>query len=261
MSFLAIVKEVARRGLSSAQRGPELPVQDTGLPYGGRIGSLAQIGEATILVAVTLGSIIDSPKTGEVTIKAISRIRLQGWPEHLALYRYYLATGDGGEKERYIQVMTDHGEPKEVIYFASIYRLFPDSSDTIRFYTGEDEAERIGQREWVFARSDLLTFLNQEQLQALGDKPELVYARAIGDDDYHPPIQGVENRIDDAVGDKGVRQKIWCTPHTRTLDGNIQEHLYVSLEAMDSHDGKAERDVHVDFMVGIPISTNDFRIV
>lgn len=263
MSLWQTATRVAQKALGSVHTAlePKLPHQDTGLPYGGRIGALAEIGESAILVATTLGSIIESPETGEVVVKAISRVRMEGWPSHLALYRYYLTTGDSGEKERYIQVLVEDGEPKEAVYFSSIHRLFPDTPETIQFYTGEDSGDRVGGREWVFGIGDLKGILSQDQLQVLGDKNELVYSRAIGEGDYYPPLKGIENRIDDGVGNKGIHQKVWCMPYVRQLDGNIQEHLFVSFEVMDSHDGKKERDVHVDFMVGISISTNDFRII
>lgn len=263
MSFFAIVKKAAAASLEKVHGAADYkpPTQDMGLPYGGHIGALAEVSDVAFLVANALGSIIDPPGTGEVVISSISRVRMNGWPNDTVIHRYYLATGDSGEKERYIQVVSVDGKAKEAIYFASIFRLYPDSQDVVRFYNGEDETDRIGGGEWFFPRSDLESWLNKQQIQALGDKPELVYQRAVGDGEYHPPLQGVENRIDDAVGNTGLRQKLWCMPYVRNLDGNIQEHLFISLEVVEAHDGKKEREVHVDFMVGISIATTDFRII
>ena len=263
MGFFAIAKKAASMSLEGVRGATEFrpPTQDVGLPYGGHIGALAQVNDAAFLVANMLGSIVEPPGTGEVVVKAISRVRMDGWPNDTQLHRYYLTTGDDGmEKERYIQVVSNSGVPREAMYFSSLFRLYPDSPDVIRFYNGEDEKDRIGGQEWFFARSDLEKWLNKSQLQTLGTMEELVYQRAVGDGVYHPPLTGVENRIDDAVGNTGLRQRLWCMPHVRALD-TIQEHLVISLEIMDTHDGKREKEVHVDFMVGISIATTDFRII
>lgn len=263
MSFLKILEEVIKGKMQAGQAAlaPKLPTQDIGLPYGARIGGFAKIDDVAIFTASTLGSIIDSPKTQQVKICAISRVRITGWPNNLALHRFYLETGDNGDKERYIQVVSEGGVPKETIFFSSMLRLYPNSPGVIRFYTGEDEADRIGHRQWVFGRADLEAHLGKEQFARIGNKNELVYDRAIGDGDYHLPIQGVENRIDDAVGDTGMRQNLWCMPHVRTLEAGLQEHLFISLEEMSTRNGNRVRDVHVDFMIGIPLSINDFRIL
>lgn len=241
---------------------PKPATQDQSLPLGGRIGGYIQVNDSAILVASTLGSIVVPPETGEVRIIAISRIRLEGWPEKLGLYRYYVATGDGGDKERYIQVMTENGVFKEAVYFTSLTRLYPQNPEMIKYYSGELGDDGIGAGEWVFNRDDLKGLLTEEQFKSLSiEINEIAWQRAIGDGNHVSPVKGVENRIDDAVGDMGIHQQVWCMPHTRALQGGLVEHLFISLEVMDSHDGKREQDVHVDFMVGVPLSADDFRII
>ena len=241
---------------------PKHLTQDSGLPLGGRIGGYMKIGNAAFLTASLFGSFITKPETGEVKIEAISRVRLDGWPGNVAVHRYYLAKGDDSGKERYIQVLSRNGQPEEVIYFTSLVRLYPDDSNTIKYYSGELGSDGIGGTEWVFSRDDLQGILSGEQFQSLpADQQEIVWQRAVGEGEHFLPIHGVENRIDDSVGDKGIHQQVWCMPHIRQLSEGVFEHLFVSLEVMDSHDGKREQEVHVDFMVGVPLSMSDIQIV
>jgi hypothetical protein len=207
------------------------------------------------------GSIILPPKTGEVTIRAISRLRFDGWSETTGVYRFYLAKGDqSDEQERYLQIMTENGTPKEVLYFSSLCRLIPEDKSMIEYYQGIGD-DRIGGRLWEFGKEDLKNLLNQKQLKTLGDAPGLVYDREIGTGEFLPPLHGYENRIDDPFGDKGIRQEIWAMPYVRTLQEGVDEKLFISLENVKKHDGKVEGDVHVDFMIGISIPVNDFRII
>lgn len=264
MSFWKIAVQAASDAGKKVEEAlqPKRPTQDLRLPLGGRIGGFIKVNEASLLSASVFGSFITPPETGEVKISAISRVRLDGWPDSLAMHRYYLATGDGGEKERYIQVMTSSGELKEAVYFTSLVRLYPSDPEMLKYYSGELGDDGIGGREWVFAREDLEGILSASQFKSLpASTAEVSWQRAIGEGDHFSPIHGTETRIDDAVGDGGVHQEIWCMPHTRVLEGSFIEHLFVSLEVMNSHDGKREQEVHVDFMVGIPLSVGDFQII
>jgi hypothetical protein len=242
---------------------PKVPTQDTNLPLGGRIGGYMKVNGSSIFTAETLGSFVAAPSIGEVKIAAISRVRLQGWPEELGLFRYYLATGDGTDKERYIQVMTRKGKAEEVVYFTSFAKLYPDTAETLKYYSGElGNDEGLGGREWAFTRDDLKGLLSESQFASIPQgQTEVVWQRAIGDAEYVRPVHGFENRIDDAVGDKGLRQEVFCMPYQRVLEGGLVEHLFIELEVVKSHDGKKEDDVHVDFMVGIPLSISDFQII
>lgn len=242
---------------------PKRSTQDSGLPLGGRIGGYAKVDEAAIFTATVLGSFVIAPSIGEAKITAISRVRLDGWPDEMGMFRYYLAKGDDGDKERFIQVVTRNGVVSEVVYFTSLTRLYPDSVDGLRYYSGELGDEGIGGTEWVFTRDDLKGLLTDAQFNDLpADKAEIAWNRAVGSGDHVLPVRGMENRIDDAVGDMGLRQELYIMPHERVLEGGLVEHLLVSLEVVKSHNGEPEKDVHVDFMIGIPLAVSaGFQII
>lgn len=242
---------------------PKRSTQDSDLPLGGRIGGYAKVDEAAILTATMLGSFVVAPSIGEAKITAISRVRLGGWPDEMGMFRYYLAKGDDGEKERFIQVVTQKGVVSEVVYFTSLTRLYPDSVNGLKYYSGELGNEGIGGAEWVFTRDDLKGLLTDTQFNSLpADKADVSWNRAVGSGDHVLPVHGTENRIDDAVGDMGLRQELRIMPHERVLEGGLVEHLLVSLEVMKSHNGEQEKDVHVDFMIGIPLAVSGgFQII
>jgi hypothetical protein len=84
----------------------------------------------------------------------------------------------------------------------------------------------------------------------------------LGGGDHVLPIHGVENRIDDAVGDTGLSQELRCMPYERILEGDLVEHLLISLEVVKSDGNENQKDVHVDFMIGIPLAVSGgFQII
>jgi len=264
MSFwkLAIRAAADEKAKLAATLAPKRAVQDTSLPLGGHIGGYVKVDKAALFAASMLGSFVVPPETGECVIAAISRVRLDDWPESLGVYRYYLATGDDGGKERYVQAMVRDGKLVEAVYYTSLTRLITGDPEVQKYYSGELDKEGIGDREWVFPRSDLEGMLTAEQFATLGKDVEgITWQRAIGDGDFHLPLHGVETRIDDSVGIRGISQEVWCMPHVRPLEGGLVEHLFISLEVVKSHDGKQEDDVHVDFMVGMPLALTDFQII
>lgn len=239
--------------------------QDTDLPLGARIGGLVQVDAGQFLIARTLGSIVAEPNLGEAKIVAISRIRPHGWPDDMIIYRYYLATGDRDETERYLQVTVEGGAVKEVTYWNTLERKR--SGDPIgdnpwfQAYDGS-LGMGLGENRYSYPSAELEILLTPKQFAAIGISPEIIWDRAMGTpDSYMSPIRVREDRIDDAIGETGMSQRVHFMDYVRSLEGGLTEHLWISLEVVLADDGQTAQDVHVDFMIGIPVPITAIRIV
>ena len=254
-SFWTTVKAVVAKKLNNDSSA--VPREDENLPFGVRVGSLITLNAGPFLRAH--GSLVAQPPALS-TVVAISRIRmrLDG-----ALYRLYVSKGDNvADKEAYIQVYVDaQGQPQEMHYFDRILRIFPDTPETIAAFTGENE-EGLGRMDFSLFREQMedLGYAEAALNDAFGENDELVYTRlSQSDRAYVAPFEATENRIDDSHGKQGLRQKVLFMPFGREL-GNTSEQLVIATEIVHDQNGVSVDDVHVDFMVGLPLGTNDIRI-
>ncbi len=246
------------RAMMSGKVNADPVRKDDGCPLGARVGAYITIDASVFVTAQALGSLVVPPDPGDVTIRAISRVRFDGG--NTSLYRYYLSTGDGGENERYVQIFGGDDGVAEIVYCTSLTRLYPSDPKVLKYYSGELGTEGVGGMLWTFSREDMEQFLSSEQLRILSDARDVVWQRAVGKGDHQSPLHGLEKRIDDSQGINGSCQEIWYVPYTRDVNG-YTEHLFISLEVMQSRNGESVRDVHVDFMVGMPLNESMLRII
>lgn len=238
-------------------RGEAPKTADAGVPMGARVGSLLTFKVAPFLRASD--SLVPALKAGETQqqIVSISRLRV---PMKGAVHRFYVMRGDDGVgDERFLQVFTDAaGEVKELVYFDRLLRLIPQSRDEQDAYMGANQ-QGLGCASFSLYRSqfDGLDIDEAQLARAFGDADTLVYERCVGDAsvEFMEPFRGVENRIDDSVGERGLRQQVVFMPYRRQLAGGGEEQLLVSTEVIQDQDGDAgRRELHVDFMVGLVLT-------
>lgn len=247
------------RAVLAKKAGVEAPKQeDNGLPFNARIGSLMTLNTSPFVRA--MGTLLRSPGTVH-TVAAISRmhIGLEG-----DVYRYYMEKGDSAtDRESYIQIYVDSKKTvQEIMYFDRLLRMFPEDQDTLAAFTGKVEAG-LGQQEFSLWKAQLADVGYDEALLngAFGDNESIAYTRMTpSQSEYIAPFEGRENRIDDSEGQNGLRQKIIFMPYERTLALGTKEQLFISTEIVQEQNGKQEESVHVDFMIGLPLSEMDVKV-
>lgn len=241
-------------------RGPELR-PDAGLPFGARIGSLLDIRKAAFIRAQSGGSLIVPPAADEVSIQAISRVKLDGLPGKL--YRYYLAKGDDGNGEKFLQVYTSaDGEVAELLYCSTLTRFVPETEEDQALFTGRD-GRGLGEQTFTLAREQLEELDIDPMLleRALASADVIEYRRDVPGPEFVAPFKGVETRLDDTGGTQGLTQRVYYMAYARDLAVGIEQ-LLISTEIVDSQDGDASRRaIHVDFMVGIPLEPDRIQIL
>jgi hypothetical protein len=227
---------------------------DEHLPLGARIGSLVQMQMSPVIRAQTGGSLIAMPEAGDTRVLAVSQIRLE---PATALFRLYLATGDAKADEKFLQVFSnDDGSVAEILYCTQLARVIPETADDQDAYTGA-AGYGLGDASYTLWRDQLADMLGAADLaNAFGDDDHIAYARDAGARDaaFMQPFTGMEIRIDDAQGMKGLRQQLYFMPYVRELNGGGREYLLITTEIIESVDGDpSKRGIHVDFVIGIPI--------
>lgn len=242
----------SKRGLAGAA---DVPRVDDGLPLGARIGSVVRIQQAPLLRASADGSLIALPEEGDVRIVAVSQIRLSMGG---SLYRYYLATGDRDEQEKFLQVYQNaQGVVTDILFCTQLTRLIPETAEDQDAYMGAAGAG-LGDRSYTLSRNQLAASgLDDADLQLVfGAQDGLDYWRDAGDPDiaFVPPYTGSEIRLDDAQGQHGLRQEIYFMPYQRRLRGGGSEFLLITTAILTSVNGdRSRRGIHVDFVIGIPL--------
>ena len=233
--------------------------QDVDLPLGARIGGVLQLQKAPFIRAISNGSFIEMPTDVHSVIKAISRVNLNLTG---SLYRYYLATGDENEKEVFLQVyVNEQGYVTEAIYCTQLTRLIPETEEDQKIYMGLSGCG-LGDKSYSLWRDQLeeLGFGEADLHAAFGEYLEIEYHRDSGDPelDFVKPFVGSETRLDDAKGERGLKQDVYFMPYRREISdwdikGNV-EYLLITTELVQSKNGDtSKREIHVDFMVGIPV--------
>lgn len=248
--------KIAEKRRDGADSAPELPRQDSGLPLGARIGGIIEVEKTPFIIAKASGSLAHPPSASERFVAAVSRLKLTGLPGKA--YRYYLATGDEGAGETFLQVyLAEDGKIREILYCTHLHRLVPTPEER-EFFTAE-KGVGLGMQYFSLSADQLKGAGVDENLVALaaGEAGVVNYRRDIDPDaEFVAPLRGSESRIDDAQGEHGLKQEVFYLPYCRPLgDGGQTEFLLISTEIVESHDGDpAKREIHVDFMVGIPLS-------
>jgi len=228
--------------------------QDTNLPLGARIGGFIRLQKSPFIRAVSEGSLIDMPTDARSVIKAISRVKLN---LSGSLYRYYLQTGDINEKEIFLQVYVNQlGEVEEAIYCTQLTRIIPETDEDQQIFMGL-AGYGLGDKQYSLWRFQLeeLGFVESDLRTIFGDDETIDYARDAGapEQEFLEPFTGSETRLDDALGQLGLKQKIYFMPYKRKVKSNT-EYLFITTEILESKDGDAnKRNIHVDFMVGVPV--------
>lgn len=250
-------KDVLRYGESAMEkhgiRDREVRVDD-GVPLGARVGSLITMQQTPFIRAVTEGSLVAMPTDADRLIKAISHVKLDLSGK---LYRFYVSTGDDDDNERYLQVLAGaDGKVREIMYCTRLVRIVPETSEEQDIYTGRG-GKGLGESEFSIWREQLsgLGYSDNDLSSMFKDADRFVYQRDAGhqDDSFVAPFAGTEVRVDDARGVRGLEQEVYFMPYVRAL-GAGKEYLMIETEIVESQDGDtSRRDIHVDFMIGIPV--------
>lgn len=233
--------------------------QDEDLPLGARIGGFLRLQKSPFIRAISEGSLIDMPTDAQSVIKAISRVKLN---MSGSLYRYYLQTGDlhtgnANEKEIFLQVYVNAlGQVSEAIYCTQLTRLIPETEEDQQIFMGL-AGYGLGDKCYSLWRFQLeeLGYVASDLQVIFGDDETIDYYRDAGDidQDFLVPFTGSEVRLDDALGQQGLQQEIYFMPYKREVKGHT-EYLFITTELIKSKNGdSSQREIHVDFMVGIPV--------
>lgn len=236
-------------------RRDDAPVRvDEGLPLGARIGGILEVQLSPFVRANTGGGLVAIPEQTSELIKAISRVRISVAG---SLHRFYTSAGDADdEREVFLQVYTDpKGDVSEYMHCTRLLRFIPETVDDQNAYTGEGG---VGLGEPTFSLwKEQLAGMGVDPIlleSAFGAKESLEYQRdAGGAEAFVKPFEGVETRIDDALGENGLKQKVFYMPYVRNLPGGGQEFLVITTEIVEEQNGLGRREIHVDFAIGLPI--------
>lgn len=234
---------------------------DLDLPLGARIGSVVTLQQSPLLRAAADGALITPPEARETRIVAVSQLRLR---QSGGLYRYYLSTGDADGNEKFLQVYQDpQGQVAEVLYCTQLARVIPQTAEDQDAFMGSKGAG-LGDRSYTLWRSQMGGLRDEADLDhVFGHDHGLDFWRDAGDPhtDFIPPFEGSEVRLDDALGQRGLRQSLYYMPYVRALRGGGQEYLLITTEIVHSVNGDAsKRGIHVDFVVGIPLELERIAI-
>lgn len=228
--------------------------QDEDLPLGARIGGFIRLQKSPFIRAISEGSLIDMPTDAQSVIKAISRVKLN---LSGSVYRYYLQTGDADEKEIFLQVYVDEwGQVSEAIFCTQLTRLIPETDEDQKIFMGL-AGYGLGDKRYSLWRFQLeeLGYAESDLQVIFGSDETIDYDRDAGevDQDFIVPFTGSEVRLDDAKGKQGLQQEIYFMPYKREVKGQT-EYLFITTELVKSKNGDtSQREIHVDFMVGLPV--------
>lgn len=236
---------------------------DTNLPLGLRIGSVVTINPNYFIRASLQDSFVGfAGEAGLPVVKpvtGISTVKFDGLKDKI--YRFYFSDGEDGAPESFLQLFG-----AEIFYCTAIARFIP-SPDEVLAFTGRGQGEGLGSPVFTIYKDQVEDLIPEEALAALFKNADYIeYQREGGEpDEYVPPYQGREVRMDDEFGSTGIRQEIHYMPYARSLaDGH--EFLMISTEVvvdaeMESSGGQKYESVHVDIMVGMPITTADLQVL
>lgn len=235
--------------------------EDEDLPLGARIGGLIRLQKTPFIRAISEGALIDMPTDAQSIIKSISRVKLN---LSGSLYRYYLQTGDAEGKEIFLQVyVNQQGEVAEAIYCTQLTRLIPETDEDQKIFMGL-AGYGLGDKRYSLWRFQLeeLGFAASDLNVIFGGEETIDFSRDAGDpsEDFIAPFVGTEIRLDDSLGRMGLQQEMYFMPYKRDVRGQV-EYLLITTEIVKSRNGDTnQREIHVDFMIGIPVDLERLSI-
>jgi len=179
------------------------------------------------------------------------------------LYRLYTHCGVDrqGEGQSYLQVLASGDDIRDVAYYQFLNRQIP--------VTEEEQAPFRGQG---YGLGDIDFWMGDEQLAEAGYSADAIAALFGGADalnfkrdtpggNYVAPFTGSETRLDDAIGDLGLKKSLSFAPYARQLAGGAEERLLISFEVVETMDGQPTQQLHVDFMVGLALDRQKIKIL
>jgi hypothetical protein len=238
------------------------PRQDQSLPFGASFGSLITVPRAEF--AVLSGTLLQPPESAQAPLIAVGQLQVTDAPR-MEIFNLYFDKGHGpdGQGRRFLQVYVDDGQVVEVFHYSHLLRFVPASAEDLIPYTGEAEYG-IGDAEFGL-EADLLQHSKLPEAiwrKVLAGGERLKYFRDTPTDaDYIRPYRGIEDRLDDPYGYTGLRQRMVYMPYHRKLAGDDIERLLLSCEHVESVDGEAEHDLHVNFYIGMALSPSTIKVL
>jgi hypothetical protein len=243
---------------------PKLDRVDTGLPFNAQIGALLEVPRA--LFALLDGTLLTVPTSAQLPIVAVSRIHLDA-DDDLALFRLYTATGreQGSPGASFLQVVCRAGhvdDIQDIAYYQHLLRDYPVTDEQQAPYRGEGFG--LGELTYEMADDQLRTIpqaaANLSAFIASADDA-LVFTRDTPGGDYVAPFEASENRLDDAVGEKGSTRRLSFMPYVRGLAGGRQERLLISFDYVKTIDGRSASAAYVDFLAGLALDRNKVKVL
>ncbi|MEX3983939.1 DUF2491 family protein [Paraburkholderia sp. EG287A] len=265
MGLLTLTSRIVGKKFDDAARAhaPKLDRADTGLPFNAQIGALLEVPRTDF--AVLDGSLLDVPKSAQLPIVAVSRIHLDA-DDDLAVFRLYTDTGHdrGGDGASFLQVVCRAGnlaDVQDIGFYQHLCREFPVTDEEQAPFRGEGFG--LGESDY-FMEADLLSTMPQ----AAGRVPEILaggtaiqFVRDTAGGTYVKPFEGGENRLDDAVGEKGMHKRISFMPYARSLAGGQTERLLISFDYVKTVDGSRNPAAYVDYWAGLPLDLNKVKVL
>ncbi|WP_176000183.1 DUF2491 family protein [Burkholderia vietnamiensis] len=267
MSLFNLASRIVDQKLDDAARAhaPKLDRVDTGLPFNAQIGALLAIPRVEF--ALLDASLLDTPKDAQLPIEAASRLHMNG-DEDLKLFRLYTSVGENrlGIGGAFLQVLCGPDsleDIRDIAYYQFLTRQFPVTAEEQSQFLGEGFG--LGEMDYYMAEDQLsqINGMSDARLDALlpGDVAELHFTREGGAGQYVSPFRATENRLDDAVGDRGMKKDLSFMQYTRTLAGGQSERLLISFENVRSLDGQPSAAVYVDFLAGLALDRNKVKVL
>ena len=265
MGLFNLASRVLDKKLDDAARAhaPKLDRVDTGLPFNAQIGALLEVPRTDF--AVLSGSLLAVPKSAQLPIVAVSRVHLDV-DDDLALFRLYTDAGADrtGAGQSFLQVLchaSNVDDIRDLAYYQFLCRQYPVSDEEQAPFRGEGFG--LGEVNYDMAEEQLATIPQAAgNISALlAGAESLSFTRDAPGGDYVAPYTGRENRLDDAVGEKGLTKQLSFMPYVRDLDGGRQERLLISFDYIRSMDGKSAPAAYVDFLAGLALDRNKVKVL
>lgn len=265
MSLFNLTSRILDKKFDDAARAhaPKPDRVDTGLPFNAQIGALLELPRTDF--AVLDGSLLTVPKSAQLPIVAVSRIHLDA-DDDLALFRLYTDTGldRGGDGASFLQVVCRAGHVDDIQdlgFYQHLCRDFPITDEEQAPFRGEGFG--LGEQDY-FMEADILATMppvaNRIQ-EVLGGNEAIQFVRDTPGGFYVKPFEAGENRLDDAVGEKGLHKRLSFTPYARSLAGGQTERLLISFDYVKTVDGSRNRAAYVDYWAGLPLDRNKVKVL
>jgi hypothetical protein len=266
MSLFNLAGRILDKKFDDAARAhaPKLDRADTGLPFNAQIGALLEVPRAEF--ALLDASLLTVPPSAQMPIVAVSRIHLDA-DDSLALFRLYTSTGRDrdGAGASFLQVVCRAGhvdDIQDLAYYQHLLRQYPVTDEEQAPFRGEGYG--LGDQTYEMA-DDQLTQIPHvaANLSAYIENSEdaVAFTRDTPGGNYVAPFGADENRLDDAVGEKGSRRRMSFMPYIRDLEGGHQERLMISFDYVKTVDGRSSANCYVDYLAGLALDRNKVKVI